>query len=209
MTGPSASSLPADDLRRQLALARPLIADDRLAHVAVVGDTYTILLAGKDTAGRFTLIDMLVRPSGGPPPHRHDFEETFTMLEGEIEVTFRGQSSLLRAGETANVPANAPHFFRNVSDRDARMLCICSPAGQEEFFLTVGDRVASRTSPPPELDEDKQRERLVKAIELAPRYRTQLLIPTLSRGLPEVQRPSPRPGPGQRAVPGAKKSASS
>jgi hypothetical protein len=58
------------------------------------------------------------------------------------------------------------------------MLCICSPAGQEEFFLAVGDRVASRTSAPPELDEDEQRKRLVKAIELAPRYRTQLLIPT-------------------------------
>ena len=177
MTDPSPAPLPADDLRRQLALARPQIADDRLAHVAVVGDTYTILLAGKDTARRFTLIDMLVRPGGGPPPHRHDFEETFTMLEGEIEVTFRGQSSLLRAGETANVPANAPHSFRNISDRDARMLCICSPAGQDEFFLAVGDRVAGRTSPPPELDEDQQRKRLVKAIELAPRYRTQLLIP--------------------------------
>lgn len=178
MTDPSPSPLPADDLRRQLALARPLIADDHLAHVAVVGDTYTILMAGHDTAHRFTLIDMLVRPGGGPPLHRHDFEETFTMLEGEIEVTFRGQSSLLRAGETANVPANAPHFFRNVSDREARMLCICSPAGQDEFFLAVGDPVTSRTSPPPELDENEQRERLAKAIELAPRYRTQLLIPT-------------------------------
>lgn len=168
-------SIPADDPSRQSV---HLSADDAdLKHVSVAGDTYTILLGGKDTAGRFTLIDMLVLPSGGPPPHRHDFEETFIMLDGEIEVTFRGQSSRLRAGETANVPANAPHFFRNVSDRPARMLCICSPAGQEEFFLAVGDRVPSRTSPPPELDEDEQQKRVAKAIELAPRYRTELLIP--------------------------------
>jgi uncharacterized cupin superfamily protein len=99
------------------------------------------------------------------------------MLQGEIEVTFRGQSSVLRAGETANVPANAPHFFRNVSSRAARLLCICSPAGQEEFFLAVGDRVESSTAPPPQLDEAAKRERIAKAIELAPRYRTELLLP--------------------------------
>lgn len=57
------------------------------------------------------------------------------------------------------------------------MLCICSSAGQEEFFLAVGDLVASRTSPPPALDEDEQRERVAKALDLAPRYRTELLIP--------------------------------
>lgn len=42
----------------------------------MVGDTYTILLSGKDTAGRFALIDMLIPGGSGPPPHRHDFEET-------------------------------------------------------------------------------------------------------------------------------------
>jgi hypothetical protein len=36
-------------------------------HLGVVGDTYTILLSGMDTAGRFTLIDMHVPPEGGPP----------------------------------------------------------------------------------------------------------------------------------------------
>jgi quercetin dioxygenase-like cupin family protein len=27
------------------------------------------------------VIDMHVPPGGGPPPHRHDFEEMFTVLE--------------------------------------------------------------------------------------------------------------------------------
>jgi hypothetical protein len=35
---------------------------------------------------------MLVPPGGGPPPHRHDFEEMFTILDGEIELTFRGEA---------------------------------------------------------------------------------------------------------------------
>jgi quercetin dioxygenase-like cupin family protein len=167
------SQIPADDLRRILTLAQ---ADSQKAtHLGVVGDTYTILLTGEDTAGRFCLIDMHVPPGGGPPPHRHDFEETFVLLEGELELTFRGSHSLARAGHTVNIPANAPHQFHNSSQKPVRMLCLCSPAGQEKFFLEIGVSVATRTTPPPQLDKDAQEKLAAKAQELAPKYRTEFL----------------------------------
>ena len=169
----SATSIPQDNPKRALTLSR---ADDHNAqHIGLVGDTYTILLTGKDTAGRFCLIDMHVPPSGGPPPHRHDFEESFIVLEGEIEVTFRGAKSLVTSGETINIPANAPHQFRNASAQPARLLCICSPAGQEEFFAQVGIPVATRTTAPPRLDDKAQAEFRAKAAALAPRYKTEFL----------------------------------
>src|SRR5271156_5658974 len=102
----SGSSIPPDDLMRILIAARS--NDQNLPHIGLVGDTYTILLAGKDTAGRFCLIDMHIPPGGGPPPHRHDFEETFIILEGQIEATFRGAKSVASAGQTVHIPANAP-----------------------------------------------------------------------------------------------------
>jgi quercetin dioxygenase-like cupin family protein len=166
--------VPADDLTRTLTIARPE-TQQTLPHIGMVGDTYTIVLAGQETAGRFTLIDMLVPPGGGPGPHRHDFEETFTVLDGEIEVTFRGAPSVARAGETVNIPANAPHFFRNKSNAPARLLCVCSPSGQEEFFLQVGVPVATRTTAPPKLDAAAQAAFVAKATALAPKYRTELL----------------------------------
>ena len=141
-------TIPPDDLKRNLALARPN-EDQALSHIGLAGDTYTVLLTGKDTAGRYCLIDMLVTPGGGPPPHRHDFEEMFSILEGEIEFNFRGAKLVVRSGETVNIPANAPHHFRNVSERSARLLCMCSPAGQEEYFMAVGVPVTSAPSPPP------------------------------------------------------------
>ena len=118
---------------------------------------------------------MHVPPGGGPPPHRHDFEETFTVLEGELEATFRGHKVVLRAGETVNIPANAPHQFRNSSTKAARMMCICSPAGQEEFFLEVGVPVPTRTTAPPKLDAAAQAAFIAQAQALAPKYRTELL----------------------------------
>jgi len=168
--------IPPDDTQRHLAVARP-DAGQALPHLGIAGDTYTILLTGADTAGRYTLIDMHVPAGGGPPPHRHDFEEMFTVLDGEVLLTFRGQQSVARAGETVNVPANAPHAFTNASGRPVRLLCLCSPAGQEEFFLEVGEPVATRTQPPPELDEAAQAAFIAKSQALAPQYRTELLPP--------------------------------
>jgi len=170
---PLASPIPPDDLTRMLVLARP--DDPNTPHIGLVGDTYTVLLAGKDTAGRFCLIDMYVPPGGGPPPHRHDFEESFILLEGEIHATFRGLKSLVKAGETIHIPANAPHQFTNDSGQPARMLCLCSPAGQEEFFAEVGVPVATRTTAPPPLSPSAQAEFRAKAEALAPKYRTEML----------------------------------
>jgi quercetin dioxygenase-like cupin family protein len=172
-TTSNTATIPADDPRRNLAVANP--DNSNAQHLGVVGDTYTVLLSGKDTAGRFTLIDMHVPPGGGPPPHRHDFEETFILLEGELQATFRGEKRTVRAGETVHIPANAPHQFHNASPGPVRMLCICSPAGQEEFFKELGTPVATRTTPPPRVDAAQEAAFIKKAIELAPKYRTELL----------------------------------
>jgi quercetin dioxygenase-like cupin family protein len=169
----STISIPPDDPTRSLTLVRA--EDKNVTHIGLVGDTYTILLAGKDTAERFCLIDMHIPPGGGPPPHRHDFEETFILLEGEMEATFRGVKSIVKAGETVNIPANAPHQFHNASDQPVRLLCICAPAGQEKFFAEVGVLVATRTTPPPKPDPAAQAEFKAKAEALAPKYRTEFL----------------------------------
>ena len=166
--------LLADDLKRNLTLAQ-IDQEKTLPHIGLVGDTYTITVTGAETAGRFCVIDMHIPPGGGPPPHRHDFEETFILLEGEMEATFRGQKSIVKAGETVNIPANAPHRFHNTSPNATRLLCICSPAGQDEFFKEVGTPVATRTTPPPKLDKDQQQKFMEKAKALAPKYRTELL----------------------------------
>jgi quercetin dioxygenase-like cupin family protein len=147
-----------------------------LPHVAVAGNVYTILVSGEDTGGRYCLIDMIVPPGGGPPPHRHDFEEMFTLLEGELEFAFRGQATAVRAGTTVNIPANAPHAFRNASSKTAHMLCLCAPAGQDAFFVEVGDRLPSRTAPP-QLSDAQKAERAAKFKALAAKYRTELLTP--------------------------------
>jgi hypothetical protein len=55
------------------------------------------------------------------------------------------------------------------------MICICSPAGNDEFFLEVGVPVPTRTTPPPRLDVEQMVEFLEKVKAIAPKYRTELL----------------------------------
>lgn len=169
----AAASLPPDDLARLLVKTSADDADR--PHIGLAGDTYTVLLSGQQTAGRFCVIDMHVPPGGGPATHRHDFEETFILLEGELEATFRGEKSTVKAGETVHIPANAPHQFHNVSAAPVRMFCICSPAGQEDFFREVGVSLETRTTPPPKLTLEGEEAFRKKAAELAPKYNTELL----------------------------------
>jgi uncharacterized cupin superfamily protein len=121
---------------------------------------------------------MHIPPGGGPPPHRHDFEESFTVLIGEIEATFRGAKTTVKAGETIQIPANAPHQFRNAADQPARLLCICAPAGQEDFFVQVGVLVPTRTTPPPKPTPEAEARFRQLAEELAPKYNTEFLAPS-------------------------------
>jgi mannose-6-phosphate isomerase-like protein (cupin superfamily) len=113
----ASSAIPADDPKRTLTVADS--DSSKVRHVAVVGDTYSILISGAETAGRYCLIDMIVPDGSGPPPHRHDFEEMFTLLEGELEFTFRGQTTTVRAGITREHPGQCTtciqEYFRQHS----------------------------------------------------------------------------------------------
>jgi quercetin dioxygenase-like cupin family protein len=169
----SNATIPADDPNRPLTVADPDGVGMR--HVSVAGGNYTVLVSGAQTAGRYCLIDMLVPDGGGPPLHRHDFEEMFTLLEGELEFTFRGETQALRAGSTVNIPANAPHMFKNRSGKTAHMLCLCAPAGQEEFFLAVGFPVDSRAAPPPKPSQEDLAEKGKLMQALLPKYRTEMI----------------------------------
>jgi uncharacterized cupin superfamily protein len=100
----------------------------------------------------------------------------FHVLEGTIEVTLRGVTSVATSGDTVNVPANAPHNFTNASSEPARLLCLVTPAGLEEYFAEFGDRVSSRTAPAPDLTDEERQQRMQRAMERASHYRIENLV---------------------------------
>lgn len=132
----------------------PLIwAPDEGTYVSVMGDTYRILITGKQTGNAYAAIDMFVPKGGGPGPHAHpDFEETFYIIEGEIEVTSETGTYIAGKGSYVVIPKGGMvHQFKNNAEATAHLLCVVVPAGLEEMFMEVGTKTeAGMFLPPPD-----------------------------------------------------------
>ena len=142
--------------------------------IAVVGDVYRFLVTGEETEGRYALWEALVLPSGGPPPHTHSREEeSFYVLEGEINFSIGNRRLALSAGMFANMPAGVEHSFRNESGKPARMLISIAPAGLEKMFFEVGIPVPPGTA----TASAPTKEEIAKLLEVAPRYGIEIKLP--------------------------------
>ena len=107
-----------------------------------------VLLRSEQSAGHVSIMENLVRAgSAGPPLHRHDFDEAFYMLEGELIFQIGDERFTRRAGEFAFAPRNVAHALANHSDVDARYLLVCTPAGLERHFVRAAAE-AQGTAPP-------------------------------------------------------------
>lgn len=107
---------------------------------AIAGGTYRILVDGAASDGAFAIIEMQVPPGAGPVPHRHPgFQETFAVLEGEVEMRSETGRFMAAAGSTVHIPLDGPiHCFRNTGDRPAKLLCTVVPAGLDAMFREAG-----------------------------------------------------------------------
>lgn len=143
--------------------------------LSVAGSGYRITLTGEETGGKLAIIEMNIPPGSGPVPHRHpSFQETFYVLEGEVEMRTRTQTLVAKKGATVTIPLDGPvHNFKNRSDVPARLLCIVAPAGLDAFFMEVGKVLAPGDMPSaPVTDEEKH-----KMKETAQQYGQQLYPP--------------------------------
>lgn len=153
----------------------PLIANkaDRPAY-DVVGDRYTVLLSSPETGGAYSLFEFHVPKGNGSPPHVHSREdESFYVLSGEVDFSIDGKVTRVKAGDVIFGARGIPHNFTGVSETPARMICLTSPGGFENFFAAVGTLVADKSVPPkPPTDEEIQ-----KLMQLAPNFGLKILLP--------------------------------
>jgi quercetin dioxygenase-like cupin family protein len=74
----------------------------------------------------------------GADKHRHPYDETFIILEGEIETIIDGKMQMVKGGNIVVIPANTWHEFKNRSEHNALMINIhpVSQMSQENWSET-------------------------------------------------------------------------
>ena len=99
-----------------------------------------VLLRSEESGGVVSVVDNTV-PANWPGPflHKHDFDEAFYVLEGELVFQVEEVVITKRAGELAFAPRGIAHTLANHSDAPARYVLVCTPAGFERYFARMND----------------------------------------------------------------------
>jgi quercetin dioxygenase-like cupin family protein len=118
--------------------------------VHYIAYTFSFLVTGKDTNGAFSLTHCYFREgkSFTPPPHYHKFEdESFFILEGEMDFHVGDKKFKAGAGEFVFLSKNVPHHF-NIVSKTAKALLLITPAGLEVFFKEFSAPAQTLDLPP-------------------------------------------------------------
>ncbi len=110
---------------------------DRSRALDVVGEKVTVLASNNDTHG-YELFFQDGTKGNGPPPHSHDWDESFFVLKGNVQFGFGGGEAMLATpGTLVHLPAGTEHWFKIDSD-EAQMLSVTGQgSGAAAFFSQV------------------------------------------------------------------------
>ena len=100
-----------------------LAPNDHAPALTVLGTEVTVLAS--NTATQSYEITLQRGDEGtGPPPHSHDWDETFYVTRGQVEFVCGGEAATCTVGTLVHVPAGTVHAFS------------FGPGGGEMFEIT-------------------------------------------------------------------------
>ncbi|BAY29576.1 cupin 2 domain-containing protein [Nostoc carneum NIES-2107] len=139
----------------------------------VLGDLYTFKAVGEDTGKAYALVEIIVQPQNGTPPHIHTHEdEAFYIQEGELEFQLNEQTLIATPGTFLHSPKGQLHRFTNIGTQPAKLLCWVTPAGLEKFFMEIGVPAIEMSQSPTVTPAD-----IEKVMLFAPKYGLEIIPP--------------------------------
>ncbi|MFL6776367.1 MAG: cupin domain-containing protein [Sphingomicrobium sp.] len=109
--------------------------------LTVLGMPLTMLCEASETGGNWSLFEEEVPLGMGPPPHRHDWDEAYYILDGKVDFTIDGQTVSSTQGDFNYLPGGTIHGFKGASDLPARVLIFAAPAHGSDFFREINEEV--------------------------------------------------------------------
>jgi quercetin dioxygenase-like cupin family protein len=118
--------------------SRPfVVTPQEVAPIDVLGVRITVLAANTATHG-YEITLQEGDDGAGPPPHSHDWDESFYVLRGHVEIVCEGARCTLEPGSLVHVPRGTVHGYRFLAGGGA-MLEVSSQGGRAtQMFRNVG-----------------------------------------------------------------------
>lgn len=102
-----------------------------------INDTATFIKTSEETNGEYSLIEIELYKSDGPPLHYHNaFSEKFEVTEGVLYLQVGKEKKILNTGDVVLVPKGVPHKFYNITNDKVKFTITFAPGhlGMENFI---------------------------------------------------------------------------
>jgi quercetin dioxygenase-like cupin family protein len=107
----------------------------------VVGEKITVLASHTATQGYEIFLQQGLEGSG-PPPHSHDWDESFYVIKGKVEVTYGGKTVMAEPGTLVHLPAGTMHSFR-FGAGGGEMISVTGANGRaSQLFTNIDKEIA-------------------------------------------------------------------
>ena len=108
----------------------------------IVGEEITILSSNSETSDYELFIQE--GPEGsGPPPHSHDWDESFYVLEGSIEFGYNDEKLIARQGTLVHLPAGNIHWFRFAAGGGKMLSITGQKSNASNLFTALAKEIPS------------------------------------------------------------------
>lgn len=92
-------------------------------------------LKGEDHGATISLILDRSEPGQGPRLHKHSYDETWVVIEGNLTIQAGEDEFEAGPGDIVIVPPDAPHRFTNRGPGRANLVCIhANPSFETEWL---------------------------------------------------------------------------
>jgi quercetin dioxygenase-like cupin family protein len=119
--------------------------------------TFTIILNGDDSDGKYSIIEVLfpAEKEKEIPLHKHAFEDVLVyVIEGSFLIQYKNELINGHEGMILKLEKNIEHSYKKVGNDTGKLLMTYTPAGVENYFREIDS--LPKTTPSLSIADDLQ-----------------------------------------------------